>query len=138
MTFALCQLILAFFNVINAYLDAYRILKHKGIAHAVNFTAYGAFTGLIAWKASFDIGDIVVFCIAAFFNRQLSFDIPLNLRRHLPAFYQSTANPPKAWCDKVERKLFGVDYDGKKIIMWYSVMFVFFVVVKTISLDHNS
>jgi len=138
MMFILCQIALALFNVANAYLDAYRILKNKTIAHAVNFMAYGVFTGLVAWKVKFDIGDIVVFCIAAFLNRQLSFDIPLNLRRGLSAFYQSTANPPKAWWDKVERKLFGVDCDGKKIIMWYSLMFVFVVVIKTVSLEHFS
>lgn len=128
--FLLNQLALVIFSVINAYLDAYRILKHKEIAHAINFIAYGLFTALIVWHAGYDLKNIILFSYSAFFQRQLSFDITLNLRRHLKWYYQSAANPPKAILDRIERKLFGIDYDGKKIVMWYSVFYVFGIVIK--------
>lgn len=132
MTFLLNQLILAFFNFINSCIDAHRILKHKEIAHAINFIAYGIFTGIVVWIARYDIGEIVYFGITGFFNRQLSFDIPLNLRRKLPWHYQSMANPPKALWDRIERKLFGMDYNGKKIVLWYSMFLFFFLFIKVV------
>lgn len=125
MSFLLNQLALAFFNLVNSRIDAYRILRNKTIAHGINFGAYAAFIGLVIWIADYSLSNGVLFGISAFLNRQLSFDIPLNLRRGLPWFYQSTANPPKAWWDKVERRLFGIDYDGKKIVFWYSALFLF-------------
>lgn len=132
-TFLINQVILAAFNLINSQVDAYRILKNKAIAHPVNFVAYAIFTFIVVHIARYDIGDIAVFCVTAFFNRQLSFDIPLNLRRKLPWYYQSAANPPNAWWDRVERKLFGIDYDGKKIVLWYSLFFFAILFIKTIS-----
>lgn len=132
MSFIINQCILAFFNFINSRIDAYRILKHKEIAHAVNFISYGVFATIVAHIARYDIGDMVLFYLGAFANRQLSFDIPLNLRRNLSWHYQSTANPPKAIWDRIERWLFGIDYDGKKIVMWYSVFFAFIIVIKTV------
>jgi hypothetical protein len=132
-TFLINQVVLAAFNIINSRIDAYRILKNKAIAHAVNFIAYAIFTFIVVHISRYDIGDIAVFCLAAFFNRQLSFDIPLNLRRHLPWYYQSTATPPNALWDRIERKLFGMDYDGKKIVLWYSIGFFSIAFVKTIS-----
>lgn len=125
MNFLLNQLALAFFNLVNSRIDAYRILRNKTIAHGINFGAYAVFTGLVIWIADYSLPNDVLFGISAFLNRQLSFDIPLNLRRGLDWFYQSTANPPKAWWDKVERRLFGIDYDGKKIVFWYSALFLF-------------
>jgi hypothetical protein len=132
MTFLINQLILAFFNFVNSRIDAYRILKHKEIAHAVNFITYGAFIGIVVWIARYDIGEIVYFSITGFFNRQISFDIPLNKRRNLPWYYQSTANPPKAIWDRIERKLFGMDYDGKKIVLWYSIFLFLFMFIKVV------
>lgn len=128
MTFILNQLVLSFWNIINSRIDAYRILKNKSIAHGVNFTAYALATTIVIWVANYDLKTIILFCMSAFANRQLSFDIPLNLRRGLPWYYQSTANPPKALMDKIERKLFGIDYDGKKIVMCYSVLFVWSII----------
>lgn len=131
--FLINQVVLAAFNLANSRIDAYRILKNKEIAHAVNFIAYAIFATVVAHVARYDIGDIVVFYCAAFFNRQLSFDIALNKRRKLPWYYQSTANPPKALWDKIERKLFGMDYDGKKIVLWYSLFYFSILFIKTIS-----
>lgn len=130
MSFLLNQIWLATWNIINSRIDAYRIIKSKTIAHAINFGAYALFVGVLCLVAKFEIKTIALFCVSAFANRQISFDIPLNIRRGLPWFYQSTANPPNAWWDRVERKLFGVDYDGKKIVMWYSILFVFTLVLE--------
>lgn len=132
-TFLINQVVLAAFNIINSRIDAYRISKHKEIAHAINFITYAIFARIIVYVARYDIGDIIIFYSCAFFNRQLSFDIPLNLRRHLPWYYQSTANPPRALWDKIERKLFGIDYDGKKIVLWYSLCLFSILFIKTVS-----
>lgn len=128
MSFLLNQIALAFWNLINSRIDAYRILKHKGIAHGINLVVYAVAVGVVCWIAKYGVKEIVLCGVSAFFNRQLSFDIPLNKRRKLPWYYQSTANPPAAWWDKVERKVFGVDYDGKKIVVWYSFLFVLSVI----------
>lgn len=124
MTFILNQLILAFFNVVNSRVDAYRILKNKTIAHGINFAAYSVLVGLLIVLFKMDVAHGVIFGFSAFFNRQLSFDIPLNLRRGLKWFYQSMANPPKAILDKIERWLFGVDYNGKWIVMYYAILWL--------------
>jgi hypothetical protein len=117
------QLGLILFNITNAYIDAFRILKNKTIAHAINFGAYLAFAGLLCLLLSLPAWPAILFLLSAFFNRQLSFDIPLNLRRGLPWDYQSTANPPKAVLDRIERKLFGVGDVGKQIATIYMVCY---------------
>lgn len=105
--FLMGQLFLSIFNITNAYIDAYRILKDKNIAHAINFTAYFVFAIIVSIVLGFRLYPIVIFLCSAFFNRQFSFDIPLNLRRGLAWNYQSTANPPKALLDRIERSIFG-------------------------------
>lgn len=129
MTFILNQFILAFCNLINSRLDAYRILKHKTIAHWINLTAYGVVIGVLIVLFKMNWPNAILFCFSAFFNRQLSFDIPLNLRRKLPWFYQSTANPPAAWWDRVERALFPHN-DGKKIAEFYLIMWCIAIGIK--------
>lgn len=133
MAFLLNQLALAFFNLVNSRIDAYRILKHKAIAHGINFGAYAAFTALVIWISDMDLPNMVLFAISAFMNRQLSFDIPLNLRRNLPWFYQSTATPPKAVLDRIENAIFGKGM-GKEIAMFYSFMWVVTILIKVIFL----
>lgn len=116
---------LAGWNVINVQIDAYRILKDKTIAHSVNFIAYGAFVGVLAWIGEYDFKSIIILCLAAFFNRQFSFDIPLNLRRGLDWYYQTKATGSKASIlDRAERFIFG-DHDlvGVKIAIVYFVLY---------------
>lgn len=129
MTFIINQFILVFCNLINSRLDAYRILKHKTIAHWINLTAYGIITGVLVVLFKMNWPNAILFCFSAFFNRQLSFDIPLNMRRGLSAFYQSAANPPAAWWDRVERVFFP-DNDGKKIALFYAIMWCVTVGIK--------
>lgn len=114
------QLFLALYNISNAYIDAYRILKHKAIAHGINFIGYLAFTALLCFLMQLPVLHSVMFFISAFFNRQFSFDIPLNLRRGLAWYWQSQDNPPKAVLDRIERALFGTgEQVGKKIFHFY-------------------
>lgn len=112
---------LAIFNLINSRIDAYRILKHKEIAHAINLCAYAILVGVLIFILKMNLPNAIVFCFSAFFQRQLTFDIPLNLRRGLKWYYQSTANPPKACWDRAERALFPHN-DGKKIVEFYALM----------------
>lgn len=132
MSWMLNQLALAIWNVINSRVDAYRILKNKSIAHGVNFGAYVLITGVLIWIGRYDVKNAILFGCSAFLNRQLSFDVPLNLRRGLPWYYQSIANPPKALLDRIERKLFGIEYNGKYIVMYYSVFYVLTILLKYI------
>lgn len=129
MSFILNQLALAFFNFVNSRIDAYRILKQKHIAHAINFTAYTLFTGLVIWIADYNLPNGVLFCFSAFFGRQIVFDPALNLRRKLSFFYQSTANPPRALMDKIERLLLPHN-DGKKIFYFYLIMWFVTIGIK--------
>ena len=129
MTFIINQVIIAFWNIVNSRLDAYRILANKKIAHGINFGAYSVLVGVLIWAFRLDLRDAILLGFSAFFQRQLTFDIPLNLRRGLPWFYQSMDKPPKALLDKIERKLFGIDYDGKKIVFFYSVCYATILVI---------
>lgn len=129
MSFVLNQLALAFFNFVNSRIDAYRILRNKHIAHGINFTAYALFAGLVIWIADYNLPNAVLFCFSAFFGRQIVFDPALNLRRNLSFFYQSTANPPRAIMDRIERILFP-DNDGRKIFYFYLIMWTATIGIK--------
>lgn len=115
------------FNILNAYIDAYRIFKNKTIAHGINLGCYAAvvITELVVLKLVWWMA--VIFCIAAFCNRQNFFDIPLNWRRGLKWNYMSQDKPPKAWWDRQEYKLFG--NNGTAITISYAVVWVATTVV---------
>lgn len=127
-TYLINQAALASFNFINSRIDAYRIMRNKRIAHGINFALYGVFVGVLCWLARYDIGDIIVFCVSAFTNRQFSFDIPLNLRRGLPWDYVSKANPPKSILDRIEIRFFG--YNGRAPFVMYGVIWIACLIIK--------
>jgi len=129
MTFIINQFILAFCNFINSRVDAYRILRNKTIAHGINLGIYAVITGLLIVLFKMNWPNAILFCLSAFANRQISFDIPLNKRRGLPWFYQSTANPPAAWWDRVERAMFP-DNNGKKIAEFYAIIWCVTIGIK--------
>lgn len=123
------QLFLASFNLSNVVYDAYRIMQNKKIAHAVNFIAYLAVSIIIClilriefkiyflWKIPIIHGAGLVFLISSFFNRQLTFDIPLNIRRGLKWYYQTKATGSKAsLLDRLERRIFGSGEEVGKVI----------------------
>ncbi len=128
-TFVINQFILAFFNFINSRVDAYRILKQKTIAHAVNFIAYAVVVGALIWLFKMNWPNGILFCFSAFFQRQLTFDIPLNKKRGLKWDYQSAANPPKALLDRIERIVFP-DNDGERIAIFYMAMWAITIIIK--------
>lgn len=129
MSFLISNAVFIAFNICNAFIDAYRILKNKSIAHSINFIAYIVCVACCMFflkiPVSFLFGfmpyglEFFIFLISAFANRQLSFDIPLNLRRGLPWYYQSEANPPKSLLDRIERRLFGSGAHVGEDIVWF-------------------
>lgn len=122
------QLALAVFNLTNVHIDAYRIMRHKQIAHAINFGAYALFVALLCWLARWNAGVITLFCVSAFCNRNITFDLPLNKRRGLKWDYVSTAKPPKAILDRIEIRIFG--YNGRAPLFVYAVVWVACLIVK--------
>ena len=130
------QLAVAGFNLINSRVDAYRITKHKTIAHAVNFGVYAAFAMVLYYFTvkpvmtwgEFPYVDLGVFCFSAFTNRQFTFDIPLNLRRGLKWDYVTKADPPKSILDRIEIRLFG--YNGRAPLVMYGVVWVVCLIIK--------
>lgn len=129
-TYLINQLALAVFNLCNVQIDAYRILKNKRIAHGINFVAYAAFCALLCWLARWDVQQVVIFCVSAFCNRNISFDLPLNKRRGLPLFYVTKAKPPKSILDRIEIRIFG--YNGKAPVILYAVIWIICLIVKAI------
>lgn len=133
------QLFLALFNVANSYIDAYRILGNKTIAHGLNFGVYLLATVVICFLLSIPFyiiwgwlpcGPGMLFMLSAFFNRQFSFDIPLNLRRGLAWDYQSKAEPPKSITDRIERAIFGIGESvGLKIFKVYAGCYCLIITV---------
>src|SRR5437870_598554 len=129
-TYLINQGALSGFNLINSRIDAYRILKHKVIAHGINLGAYGVFAlilyfftnkPLLTW-AGFPYADFVVYLFSAFTNRQFSFDIPLNKRRGLKWDYVSLDNPPKSILDRIEIRIWG--YNGRAPLVFYGVIWL--------------
>lgn len=112
------------FNLVNSRIDAYKIrVLHKEVRHGVNLAAYLTLVGFLiihqrpeSWA---EVWQQVVFLVSALANRQISFDVPLNRRRHLPWYYQSTAEPPRALWDRLERWVFG-NIGGKAIAGVYA------------------
>jgi len=129
--FLVGQLFLALFNLGNAFFDAYRIIENKHIAHGINFLAYLLFALGICFLLQIPpIPAGILFLASAFFNRQFSFDIPLNLRRGLAWNYQSTANPPKSITDRIERSIFGTGVNvGTRIAKAYAVCYVVIIIL---------
>lgn len=122
------QLALAVFNLTNVWIDAYRITRHKQIAHGINFGAYALFCALLCWLARWNAGVITLFCVSAFCNRNITFDIPLNIRRGLKWDYVSTAKPPKAILDRIEIRVFG--YNGRAPVVVYAILWVVCLIIK--------
>ena len=110
------------FNILNAYIDAYRILKNKTIAHGINLGCYAVVVGIEVYFLKMVWWMVVIFCIQAFLNRQNTFDIPLNLRRKLKFDYMSQDKPPKAWWDRQEYRIFG--NNGRLIALTYIGLWV--------------
>lgn len=119
---------LMLFNLANVGIDAYRIMNHKRIAHGINFGVYALFVAFLCCVTHWNLGVITLLCVSAFCNRQLSFDIPLNIRRRLPWDYVTKAKPPKAILDRIEIRIFG--YNGRAPVVVYAVVWVVCLIIK--------
>jgi hypothetical protein len=119
-------LFLTLFNFANAIFDAGRILRHKKVFHIINATLYLFLIIALCIVFEFRIYVAVLFFIIAFLNRQITFDIPLNLLRHLEWYYQTKATGKEAsLLDQLERKIFGNAEDvGKKIFRFYLIAYL--------------
>jgi hypothetical protein len=116
------HIILIGFNLVNVWADAYRILKNKHIAHGLNFGAYIT-TGVVCiWLFHFGLWQAVVFLLSAFFSRQITFDIPLNMCRGKDWNYVSLDKPPKALMDRIEVRIFG--YNGTAPTIIYLMLWI--------------
>lgn len=126
--YLLAQFFLVMFNLLNALNDAARIKKNKRIYHGLNFGAYALYCAALCWLARWNAGVITLFSVSAFCNRNISFDIPLNLRRGLKWDYVSLAKPPKAFLDRIEIRLFG--YNGRLPVLVYAIIWAICLVIK--------
>lgn len=126
--YLIAQMCLALFNVGNASLDAHRIMMGKRIYHGLNFGAYALLCGLVAWVAPWNLLVITLFAVSAYCNRQLSFDIPLNLMRGLKWDYVSLAKPPKSITDRIEIWAFG--YTGRAPVIVYSALWLACLIIQ--------
>lgn len=118
------HLIITSFNIINSYVDAYRILKNKTIAHWLNFGSYA----IVVLICTLYFKSGVFFLLGSLFNRQLTFDIPLNLRRGKRWDYVSLDRPPKSFIDRMEIRVFG--YNGRLPILIYGLLWLLFIILE--------
>jgi len=126
--YIIAQVCLILFNVGNACIDAHRIMMGYRIYHGVNFGIYCLVTGAICRIGHFDIGVIALITVSAFCNRQLSFDIPLNLMRGLKWDYVSKAKPPKSITDRIEIRIFG--YNGRAPAFMYAGLWLTCLIIQ--------
>lgn len=126
--YLIAHVFLIAFNLLNAKRDANRIMKGKRIYHGLNFVTYTLFCGSMCLAAEWAIWVITIFLISAFCNRQLSFDIPLNLMRGLKWDYVSLAKPPKSITDRIEIRIFG--YNGRAPVIVYAAVWAVCLIIK--------
>ena len=128
MTFILNQLCFAAINVFDAWIDKNRIADNvrSKVIHWINAILYTLVVSVIATFANHEWNAIALTFIASFFNRQLFFDIPLNLFRGLKWDYVTNAEKP-AWTDRVEIKLIGDNGKAQTII--YAQSFIITILI---------
>lgn len=105
MTFIINQAIFILINVLMAASDADKIKRDKLPDHFLNAASYGLAVIVISFIFGMNIVEFLIFAVACACNRQLFFDIPLNLMRKLKWDYVSPE--PLSKVDQIEKKLFG-------------------------------
>lgn len=105
MTFLINQVIFILINVLMAFNDSEKIKRSIKPDHFLNGWAYLLAVIIFIMIFAMQWYDIVLFTPACFCNRQLFFDIPLNLMRKLKWDYVSP--DPASKVDQIEKKLFG-------------------------------
>lgn len=124
--------VFSMFNYVNSYLDWYRIsIKNKTIKHWLNLLTYAVVVALVnywLWRHYHMSGWLnALISVSAFFCRQITFDIPLNIRRKLDPFYQSKEH--KAVMDLIEYRLFG-GISGKALALIYASLWAITFIIQ--------
>lgn len=125
MTFAINQAIFILINLLMAGNDAIKIKKHKPVEHLMNGIVYCLSIFVFILIFEMRLFESLVFTVCCFANRQLSFDIPLNLMRKLKWDYVSPS--PESFIDKVEKYFF--KDDGRTPVYIYTAIFVVTLIV---------
>lgn len=128
MTFLINQAIFVLINTLMAGRDAIKIREHKTIDHFNNGLMYLLSIVVSGMIFRLNIGEFVVFTISCFCNRQLFFDIPLNLIRKLKWYY--VPEKPESFVDKIEAKVFGKN--GKVPVYVYAVAFLLSIIINNL------
>jgi hypothetical protein len=124
-------IILIAFNIVNVFIDAYKItVLKKWIRHSVNFSLY--LTCYVSCLFIFKLHsplEIMLSAVASFLNRQITFDIPLNLKRGLDWFYVTKERVISkiAFLDRMEIRVFG--YNGKAPVYVYSFLWIIISII---------
>lgn len=125
MTYLVNQAIFILINTLNAGKDAISVRNGKKIDHFVNGLIYFVFIFNFILIFKMGLVEAAIFAIGCFCNRQLSFDIPLNLLRKLKWYYVSP--DPESKIDKAEVFLFG--HNGKLPVYLYACIFVVTILI---------
>lgn len=127
MWLAISILVLVLFNIGNAYLDAKRIGSGKTVKHWLNGLLYAILAGAGMYFIGGQWWYLSVFALQAFFSRQVTFDIPLNIWRGLKWDYVSLEEKPHSFLDRIEISIFG--RNGEYISLAYIMLWVSTLVV---------
>lgn len=120
MTFLINQAIFILINTLMAGKDAIKIRNEKTIDHFQNGMAYLLSISVFAIIFEMTFKEAIFFYVSCFCNRQLFFDIPLNLLRKLKWDYVSP--DPASFVDKIEKRIFG--NNGKTPTFIYLSIFI--------------
>lgn len=131
MTLLINQICFAWYNVLNAYGDSVRIKQDKTINHFINGMAYLLYVFfVILIDGHFNFSTLVLTPLSAFCNRQLSFDIPLNLMRKPALKWDYVSKEPKSVIDRLEIRIFG--YNGRAPVVFYSAILILTIIINSI------
>lgn len=128
MTFIINQAMFILINILMAASDADKIKKGKLPDHLLNGAAYILSIVTFSFIFEMDIGEVILFTMCCLFNRQLFFDIPLNLMRKLKWDYVSP--DPDSRIDRLEKRLFG--NNGKAPNYIYASGFIMTILINLI------
>ena len=118
----LTLIIFAIGNVILAFVDSRLIGKGRKILHWVNGLVYAAMLAVpyFIFHNLWLIGALV-------FERLIVFSIMLSLFRGLAWDYITPENPPKAFTDRIQKLIFGMNGLVQYVI--YALLFITFLFI---------
>jgi hypothetical protein len=121
MTFFIDQLFFSLYNYVDSIINAHKIEKEKKINHKINAIEYCIYISLIIIvNYNYSLINILCYIMSAFLNRQLFFDIILNLKRGLKWDY--VTKYPESILDKIEIRIFG--FNGRAPTILYIFLYL--------------